>query len=361
MPAFPRFAFHANGCTLRANACSAGKGLIQMVTLVRAAALTGFVEVMQALGADADKALRNAGLRRSLVRDPDQLIDASVAVQLVEDAAEATRCDTFGLRMAESRQLSHFGVVSLLLLHQPTLRQALATLIAYSHQLNESLAIHMEDVGSMVILREDIVASRPMQQSVDLAIGVLHRMCAALLHERWRPRRVCFNHSAPGDLSVHKRLFSCPVQFDAEFNGIVCTAADLNESNPLADPTLARYAQTLVDAQASARDASIGQQVRRAIYLLLPSGRATCAGVAQGLGRSMRTLQRTLDAEGLSFTALLEQVRHDLVKRYLANPHYGMGQIAAMLGYGSHSAFTRWFSAQFGCSPQEWRNKERRR
>jgi AraC-like DNA-binding protein len=75
----------------------------------------------------------------------------------------------------------------------------------------------------------------------------------------------------------------------------------------------------------------------------------------------MRTLQRSLDAEGLSFTALLDQVRRDLAQRYLANPHYGMGQIAAMLGYSSHSAFTRWFGAQFGCTPQEMRSKKRRR
>ncbi|KWI51378.1 AraC family transcriptional regulator [Burkholderia pseudomultivorans] len=331
-----------------------------MVTLVRAAALTGFAEVMRALGGDADKALRVAGLRPVLVREPDQLIDAALAVQVIEDAAEAVQCDTLGLRMAESRQLSHFGVVSLLLLHQPTLRDALATLIAYAHVLNESLAIQMEDVDGVVILREDIVAGRPMRQSVDLAIGVLYRMCAALLHERWRPQCVCFSHSAPRDLSVHKRLFACRLAFDAEFNGIVCKAADLDEPNPLADPTLARYAQTLVDAQISARDASIGQQVRRAIYLLLPSGRATCAGVAQGLGRSMRTLQRALDAEGLSFTTLLDEVRHDLARRYLANPHYGMGQIATMLGYASHSAFTRWFGAQFGCPPQAWRNRRHR-
>jgi len=28
-----------------------------------------------------------------------------------------------------------------------------------------------------------------------------------------------------------------------------------------------------------------------------------------------------------------------------------------MLGYASHSAFTRWFAAQFGCAPEAWRNR----
>jgi hypothetical protein len=54
-----------------------------------------------------------------------------------------------------------------------------------------------------------------------------------------------------------------------------------------------------------------GQQVRQGTDLMLPSGNAACICVAQGLGlglglgRSMRTLQRELDGEGLSFTGLL--------------------------------------------------------
>lgn len=329
-----------------------------MVTLVRAAALTHFSEVMRELGGDPDKALRQAGLRPAQIREQDQLIDASVAARLLEDAAHATRCESFGLRMAQSRQPSNFGVVSLLLLHQPTLRHVLTTLIEHVHLLNESLVIHMEDAGAYVILREDFVSPHLMRQSIELAIGVLFRMCQALLQERWRPQSVCFSHPAPVDTGLHKQLFRCRVEFDAEFNGIVCRAADLDEPNPLADPVLVRYARTVVDTTPMGREATVGQQVRKAIYLMLPSGNATCASVAQGLGRSVRTLQRELDGEGLSFTTLLGEVRHDLAQRYVGNPRYSIGQIAAMLGYGSHSTFTRWFTTRFGRAPETWRGEQ---
>jgi AraC-like DNA-binding protein len=33
--------------------------------------------------------------------------------------------------------------------------------------------------------------------------------------------------------------------------------------------------------------------------------------------------------------------------------------IAEQLGYASPSAFTRWFAAEFGVSPQAWRNERR--
>ena len=96
-----------------------------MVTLVRAAALTHFSDVMRELGGDPDKALRQAGLRPALLREQDQLVDVAIVTRLLEAAALSTGCESFGLRMARSRQLSSFGAVSLLLLHQPTLRQAL--------------------------------------------------------------------------------------------------------------------------------------------------------------------------------------------------------------------------------------------
>lgn len=328
-----------------------------MVTFVRAASLTNFSELFSALGGDPEAALRHAGLRPSMILEQDQLIDALVAGRLLEEAATATGCENFGLRMAQSRQVSNFGVISLLLLHQPTLRKVLSTLIEHVHLLNESLVIHMDDVNGVVVLREEFTLPDTLPQSMELAIGVLFRTCDLLLHERWRPQRVCFSHAAPRNQSLHKQMFRCRVEFDSEFNGIVFRTEDLDAANPLADPVLVRYARTVVETTQQGRQASMGQRVRKAIYLMLPSGNATCICVAQGLGRSVRTLQRELDEEDLSFTDLLIEVRYDLAQRYVRNPEYAVGQIASMLGYNSHSAFTRWFTTLFGCPPETWRER----
>ena len=328
-----------------------------MVAQVRAAALTNFSEVARELGYDPGAALRRAGLPPGVLHKPDQRIAAVAGVQLLEHAASATGCDTFGLRMAQSRQLSNMGVVSLLLTHQPTLRDVLATLIEYLHLLNESLAMQLEDAGKMVIVREELVSSFPARQSVELAIGVLYRMCAALFGERWRPDSVHFSHGAPADLALHRRLFHCRIAFDSGFNGVVCTAADLDVPNPAADPVLARYARQVVEAIPGVGRGSMQQEVRKAIYLMLPSGRATCEAVAQGLGLSLRTLQRQLGAEGAVFASLLGEVRRDLAQQHVGNDRYSLGHVASMLGYSTHSAFTRWFAAQFGCPPETWRRR----
>ena len=326
-----------------------------MVALVRAAALIDFSEVMREIGGNPEDALRRAGLRPALVRERDQLLDATTTARLLEDSAQVTRCETLGLRMARARQLSNFGALSLLLQHQATLRIALQTLIAHVHLLNEALMIELEDAGDLVILREDFLSDSPHRQSIELAVGVLFRMCEALLLPGWRPQSVSFQHAAPQDLSVHRQHFRCPVNFNANLSGIVCRASDLDEPNPMADPVLARYAQTIVETSGPGRQASMAQQVRRAIYLTLPSGGATSKTVAQGLGLSTRTLQRELMAEATTFSDLLEDIRANLARRYVADPRYRIAQIAEMLGYGSHSTFTRWFTSTFGAPPHVWR------
>ncbi|MGK6309409.1 AraC family transcriptional regulator [Variovorax sp. DT-64] len=326
-----------------------------MAALVRAAALTNFSEVAQELGLDPGAALRQAGLRTTLIRQPDQLVEADRVARLFEDAARSTGCESFGLRMAARRQLSNFGVVSLLLMHQATLRQVLLTLIEHLHLLNERLAIEVEDVGSMVVLREELALSVAAPQSIELAIGVLYRMGEVLLHDRWRPTSVSFTHAAPAEPSFHRRFFKCRIEFNSAFNGLVCRAADLDVANPAADPVLAEYARKMIADLPDDRQRSLDEEVRKAIYLMLPTGRATCKSVAAGLGISMRTLQRELDGREVTFKALINEVRQELARRYVANTHHSLGEVAAMLGYTTHSAFTRWFGTQFGCSPETWR------
>ena len=92
---------------------------------------------------------------------------------------------------------------------------------------------------------------------------------------------------------------------------------------------------------------------------MLAAGHANSQYVAQGLGLSVRTMQRRLDEAGASFTVMLNEVRRELALRYMENPRHSLVRISQMLGYSSPSAFTRWFIAQFGEPPQQWRARQK--
>lgn len=323
------------------------------------AALTNYLEVARHLGLNPQQQLRQVGLSLSMLEHPEQRVPTSVAARLLDESAHASGCETFGLRMAESRQLADFGVISLLLSHQATLRDALNTIVQYRHLLNESLALYVDQEGKTVILREELITMPPVpvRQGIELAIGVLYRLCSALLGPHWRPLSVNFTHDAPADLQVHKRLFGCKIEFGSEFNGIVCPAADLDAANPMADPAMARHARSFVESLPGATEGTTLNEVRKAIYLLLPMGRATIEQIAQYLSLNVRTLQRRLEENGVTFSELINEVRRELVLRYMENPRYSLGRIADLLGYSMPSSFTRWFTLQFGISPAAWRRR----
>lgn len=330
-----------------------------MTTLIRAAALTKYLVVAQNVGLNPQVVLRRFGLSQSMLDNPEQQIPADTAVALLEESARESSCSTFGLRMAEARTMADFGPVSLLLSHQRTLRAALMTTVQYRHLLNEALALFIEEVGKSVIVREEIVTDQPMpaRQATELALGALFRLCSSLLGQRWHPLSVNFTYAAPDDQQVYRRLFGCRLEFGSEFNGFVFAAADLDAPNPLADPVMAGYAERFIDSLPGVSEHSLILDVRKAIYLLLPMGRASIEQVAQSQGVNLRTLQRRLDDESVTFSELINEVRRDLVRRYMENPRYSLGRIAELLGYSMPSSFTRWFTSQFGMAPAAWRKK----
>ncbi len=325
--------------------------------LKRAAVLAHYEEVASQLGLNPQPLLQKVGLTSQMISVPTNMIPMDSTVALLDLTARASRCDTVGLMMAEARTLSDFGPISLLLVQQPSVRGALHTISQYRHVLNESLGLYIEDAGKTSLIREEIVTDYPgnASQSSDMAVGVLMVLFRAILGSPWRPQSVHFTHEAPNDLQIYKRLFKCSLQFDSEFNGVVCLSADLDRPNMQADAAMAKYAQSFMDALPKPGRSSVVQDVRRSVYLLLPMGRASVDQVASGLGVNVRTLQRRLDDSNVSFSTILNEVRRELAQRYIDNTPYSMGRVAAMLGYANLSSFTRWFTAQFNRAPSRMR------
>ena len=99
-----------------------------MTPTVRGATLSNYAEVAAQAGLDAGALLRRFGIDRRALAEPDMRLPAQRVVDLLEESAAASDCHNFGLRMAESRQLSDLGAVSLLLTHQATMRDVLMTM-----------------------------------------------------------------------------------------------------------------------------------------------------------------------------------------------------------------------------------------
>lgn len=331
--------------------------------LVRAASLKNFPEIAKALGLDPVRAMVDAGLSPSALDEPDLMIPADRVGQLLETSAERTGEESFGLRMAETRHLSNLGPVGLVIRDQPTLRDSLSVLIRYHAALNGSLAVMMEESAGVVVIREEVLVGGrvAVRQATELAIGVLLRLMRQVLGAQWHPSRVCFMHAAPRNTRTHLRVFGPCVEFNHDFNGIVCSRAELDTANPSADPVMARYAERLLDAALPPPSATILGDVQRTVLLLLPSGRCSIEQVANHLGVVCRTVQRRLAEQGLSFSEVVNAQRLELATRYITQSDRPLTEVAALLGFAAPSGLSRWYQSQFGCSPSQSRQERRPR
>jgi AraC-like DNA-binding protein len=219
-----------------------------------------------------------------------------------------------------------------------------------------------EEDGNLTV-RPELRFERPApaRQAVELCVGVLTRTLRTFLGDPWKPHAVCFTHGAPRGLSVHKRIFGSRVEFGCDFNGIVCKAEDLEQQVSHSDQLMARYVRQYLDALLINRELSMSDRVRELLWIRVPSGTYSLEAMAKQLGVSGRTIERQLKQDGTSFSALLNQVRAEMVRQYVESAGRPLYDVAELMGFSALSAFSRWFRDEFGCSPSEWRATAGRR
>lgn len=329
---------------------------------VRSASLVNYVEVVRSLGLNPMPRLRAAGISYHALLDTDTKIPADSVSRLLESTARAAGVEDLGLRMAETRQPANLGPLAIALREEPTLRRAVEAMARYMRLHNEALATRIDEGEGLVVIRCDMLGRLHGQtrQSSELVVGVVYRNLQIFLGPAWRPRSICFTHSAPASWTTHLRVFGMAPLFSQEFDGIVCSSDDLEVAMPSYDPGLARQAHHYLDTLLAQGNATMADKVRQVVLTLLPLGLCSVERVAQQLGVDRRTVHHHLSTSGQSYSSLLADIRRELAERYTANAERPLSEVAQLLGFASLSAFSRWFRLQHGCSVSRWRARAAR-
>ena len=135
-------------------------------------------------------------------------------------------------------------------------------------------------------------------------------------------------------------------------------ASDVQRKLPPTSPVFRRHIERLVHGLAQSSSESYVHRVNQVVTMLLPQGDASAANSARLLGTSARTLHRNLARANTNFSKLLDQLRRDRVTQCMTNRDQSLTDIAGQMGFGSLSAFSRWFVDAFGQSPRDWRKDQ---
>jgi AraC-like DNA-binding protein len=160
-------------------------------------------------------------------------------------------------------------------------------------------------------------------------------------------------------VDVYTRHFGCPVRFGREHNEVRLPASVLELPSAGADHNLARvledHARHLL-AQLPDEDPFL-QAARRELLEQIDTGAPSAVTLAHALRLSERTLRRRLDAEGTSYNALLDELRHDLARKYVTQTREGFEAVAERLAFADASTFFRAFKRWTGMTPAQFRER----
>lgn len=292
--------------------------------------------------------------------DPEARVDLEQHRALWELVPERCCDDAFGLHLAAGLQPGAFAVMDYAARNAPTLRGALERIARYCRLVHDGSEVSLTvvgDEGRLAYTLPGFPGGSP-RHAAEFIVGAWLVCTRQMLDDaEVRPRRVAFQHPEPADTSEHSAFFGCPVAFDAPANELVLDGALLDRPVAKADPALCalldRYAEELLAKLPKARP--FLREVRSRIATILPDGDPGLSGLADSLHMSPRTLQRKLADEGTTYKDLVDELRHDLARKYLLAPAIAVTEAAFLLGFSDPSAFHRAFKRWTGTTPGEYR------
>ena len=333
-----------------------------MLARARAVTLTGYPEVARYAGLDPYVMLGRAGLHPSSLRDPENWLPANAILALLDESAVRSGRDDFGILLGECRSFASLGPVSLLLKHEVTLRDVIGALMEYRRLLNDLLHFEIHEEGPSTVLEWNLMPGLKSSQGVGLLATITYRVLVDGGDFDFQPDCIHFRQAKPQQVATYKRIFRCSVEFGSDFDGMSFASDRLNLVNRFADAELAAQARRLLNLMPGIRRGdTMRERAGSTLPFLLCNGQAQVDNVAKCVGLSVRTLQRRLIDEGQSFSSLLNDVRRDLVVRYLTTSSHSVTDVAHLVGYSTPSSFIRWFVSEFGMPPTKWRSLMKRR
>ena len=306
-----------------------------------------------AAGADPDRWLAGAGLRREPPAEAQVSLPLASFSRLVRDALELTGEPALGLLVGDSLRINTHGVVGFAAMNGGSLRQVIGMIERYLALRTSLVSIRpVERDGELQLRVDDPAPLGDVRRTVFEAIALaLKHMLDFGAQSPAAVAYVAFDMPAPPYEDLARHLFRCEIRWGQGWSGIAVAAVRADEPLRAADLAALALAEAMCERELQQSTAgSVAAEVMRVI-LETPSGLPPLATVARRLHLTPRTLHRRLVAEGTSFRRLVDELRRDLAVEHLRSGRMTLQEIAFAVGYTDMANFRRAFRRWEGVPP----------
>ena len=314
------------------------------------------LDTFKAQGLPSEALLAGSGICAADLSRADTRITTNQEMRVCANAV-ALRRDV-GLVLGRQMHVSAYGMLGYALLTSATFGDALRLALRYPALLGTLFKLSLEADGERIWFTAADYRETPAMQmfNVELCLASLKVICDDLLGQPLALLGARFEYSAPDYRARYSECFACPLQFDAGTNAFAFDKRWLDQPLPLADAVTHQAMAERCRKQNlefTGRQAWLGR-----IRQLLTSQLGAAPGI-EGLAAQMncspRTLRRHLHDMGCSYQELLDELRFERAKQWLAADELPIYRIAEQLGFSETASFRHAFVRWSGVAPSQFR------
>ncbi len=310
---------------------------------------------------DMDTAALFAG--SSLTR-PQLLQGGDIRLQdflrILRVGQQSLKSEQLGLMLGRNMRIFVLGPLGAGMAVAPTLREGLQLMESHTRLHTSYTSVHASSTLSGLKLRLQYQFNMGDLEHfhTETAVMLLQHYIEQITGQPLMDAHYRLSIPTPVNLEIYKDAIHGNISFDGDRDEIEIPRHWLDQPSPYyhgelwqqTQQALSRRLQELVGHQTGTYSRHVSALLRTSEPPLPDLGQ-----VAQSLHVSERTLNRRLQAEGVSFRQLKSMALANWAKIYLGQTRSNVDSIAANLGYIDTANFRRAFRKSTGTTPSEYR------
>ncbi|MBN1580219.1 MAG: AraC family transcriptional regulator [Anaerolineae bacterium] len=330
---------------------------------------TGLVRVLlkyaSSIGIDPEALCDSLGVDTGRLNDVESRLSFSCFNALGSKIALRADDPDFGLHFAEWSRRSLFGggdVLSAVIANCPTVGDAMQKLARYHGLATDCVRLELRRQGDKAYytLEPAHIHLALERHYAEAVLGGLVFTLRGLTDNQIRFSEIRFSHPRPPDITEHRRIFCTPLVFEQRRNELVFRRIDLDLTIFFANPALLERLEQFAQEQfvrLYAPDSWADKVTRLIAKMLLRGEKPTIGAISHDQALSTRHLQNKLKQEGVTYRALLDEVRKEIAFGYLEKGDVAICDLAFLLGFSEQSAFNHAFKRWTGSTPTAVQNR----
>jgi AraC-like DNA-binding protein len=332
---------------------------MKAIPLVRTTAILPLVKFLDKSGVPTEKFLRQVKLPIYELENPESLISLYHTFDFIEKVAHSEGLEQLGILASQQVKVTDFGVFGNIVSQSLTLYDLLQTisrLLTKTH--NSGARVWVSEGGDRIwfnhqYINPSRVYNRQAQYYACLNyLEIIHSITGG----GWHPTDLYFQTGPIRGIENLEIFSNVRVRFHQANNAIGFPKNQLFiPIRRTENPFLSQQQQDYELLLSSAPPTELKTSLQLFIRSRLLDGHPDIKTAASAAGMSLRSFQRRLADEKLSYSKLVEQTRFDLAVSMLQDPAIRLLDIAVELGYCDAAKFTHSFKRWTGITPSEFR------